>query len=102
AFIDSKGNRSSAATADFSTADPGGPAVNNASYTGSKLTIKGASLGGQLQIEINGKVVAAGFSAGERKLKIKGNPSSLNLHQGSNRLRVVNGSLRSNLFVLDF
>lgn len=101
-FFDRNGNRSSAAMADFSTGDPGGPTLNAASYNGNKLVLKGASLNGILQIEINGQVVGQSFGATGKNLKVKGNPGRLNLNPGANRLRIINGSLRSNLFVLDF
>ncbi|MFY9574879.1 MAG: pre-peptidase C-terminal domain-containing protein, partial [Blastocatellia bacterium] len=100
-FLDRRGNRSNAMTADFGKSDPGGPTLANVSYNGSKMTIKGSSLGGQLQIEINGEVVVAGFSSAGNKVKLKGAPSSLNLLAGPNRVRVINGTLRSNLFVLN-
>jgi hypothetical protein len=101
-FFDRNGNRSSPAMAAFSTGDPGAPTLNAASYNGNKLVLKGASLGGILQIEINGQVVGQSFGATGKKLKVRGNPARLNLNPGPNRLRIINGSLRSNLLVLDF
>ena len=101
-LIDRRGNRSAAAAADFSGADAGGPTVSNASYNGSKLMIKGAGFGNQVLIEINGRVVSISPSAGVGKLKLKGSPEHFNLRDGANRLRVLNGNLRSNLFVLTF
>jgi len=99
-FFDRAGNRSTAATADFSNSDSGGPTIGSATLNGNKLVIKGSNLAGQLQIEINGQVVVTGFSDTDRKLKVKGDSSRLNLRAGPNRLRIINGSLRSNLFVL--
>ena len=101
-FIDRRGNRSAPVVADFSSADPGGPVVSNASYNGRQLNIKGAGFSAQVLIEINGEVVAISPSSSERKIKVKGDPTRLNLRAGPNRLRVTNGSSRSNLFVLDF
>jgi len=101
-FIDSRGNRSGAATADFSGRDSGGPTVSNASYTGSKLVVKGSGFASQLLIEINGQVVAILQSTNSRKLKLNRDPGRLNLRTGPNRLRIYDGDLRSNLFVLNF
>jgi hypothetical protein len=100
-FIDRGGHRSVPQTADFRDGDPGGPTVSGASYTGSKLNIKGAGFSAQLLIEINGRVVGIYSSTSDRKVKIKGNPNRLGLHSGPNRLRVLNGNSRSNLFVLE-
>jgi len=101
-FIDRRGNRSAPQTADFSRGDSGGPTVSGASYSGSKLMIKGAGFSAQVLIEINGVVVGIYQPGSPKKIKIKGNPSRLNLRAGPNRLRVLNGNSRSNFFVLDF
>ena len=101
-FIDRRGNRSAPVTADFGEADNGGPSLKVVSYSGSKLTIKGADLAGDLQIEINGRVVVEGFNGAVKKIKVKGSPNTLNLRSGSNRVRVSNGNSRSNLLVFDF
>lgn len=100
-FIDRQGNRSLPQTADFSRADSGGPAVSGASYNGNKMIIKGAGFSAQVLIEINGLVVGIYQSSSLRKIKVKGNPGRLNLRAGPNRLRVLNGNSRSNLFVLN-
>lgn len=99
-FIDRQGNRSAPETADFSNGDAGGPTVSNASYNGSKLVIRGAGFSAQVLIEINGRVVA--ITQGAKKMKVKGDQTRLNLRGGPNRLRVMNGNSRSNLFVLNF
>ena len=101
-LIDRPGNHSAPQTADFSQGDSGGPTVSAVSYNGNKLNIKGAGFSAQVLIEINGLVVGIYQSSTERKIKVKGNPSRLNLRAGPNRLRVLNGNSRSNLFVLDF
>jgi hypothetical protein len=101
-LIDRRGNRSAAKTADFSGGDQGGATLSNASYNGSKLTIKGGGFANQVLLEVNGRVVSLSQSSGNRKLKVKGDSSRLNLRAGPNRLRVFNGNLRSNLFVLNF
>jgi len=85
----------------MSSGDSGGPRVSDASYNGKKLTIKGAGFANQVLIEINGRVVALTPSTTKKKIQFKGNASQLNLHAGPNRLRVLNGNLRSNLFVLN-
>lgn len=76
--------------------------VSSASYNGKKLNIKGAGFSAQVLIEINGLVVGIYQSSTERKIKIKGDPDRLNLRAGPNRIRVLNGNSRSNLFVLDY
>jgi hypothetical protein len=101
-FIDRRGNRSAPETADFSGGDSGGPTVSDASYNGKKLSIKGRGFSAQVLIEINGVVVGIYQSASDKKIKIKGNPGRLNLRAGPNRIRVLNGNSRSNLFVLDY
>jgi hypothetical protein len=103
-FIDSQGNRSSAAAGDFSQADPGGPDLKTASFNGETMTIKGSGFGGSLELEVNGQVVAPPrkikVKGSGKKLKINGSQSDLNLRAGPNRVRITNGTLRSNLFVL--
>jgi hypothetical protein len=100
-LIDRQGNQSAARIADFSQRAAGGPTVSNVSYNGSKLIIKGNGFANQVSIEINGQVVSIGPSASGKKIKVKRNPVQLNLRAGPNRLRVSNGNLQSNLFVLN-
>ena len=100
-FIDRRGNNSEPKVADFGNADSGGPNVSNASHNGSKLVIKGSNFGAQVLIEINGRVLGITPSSSNKKLKVKGDATRLNLRAGANRLRIYNGSLRSNLFVLN-
>jgi hypothetical protein len=101
-FIDRRGNHSAEIAADFSNADSGGPTLSNVSYNGNKLIIKGSRFSAQVLIEINGRVLGISPSANNKKVKVKGSASRLNLRSGPNRLRIYNGSLRSNLFVLNF
>jgi hypothetical protein len=101
-FIDRRGNRSPAVTGDFSKADAGGSTIKAVGYNGSKMTIKGTGLAGQVEIEINGEVVFNDFSATGGKVKIKGAPNRLNIRSGFNRLRLYNGGARSNLVVFEF
>ena len=101
-FIDRRGNRSPSVMADFGKADDGGPTIKAVGYNGSKMTIKGTGLAGQVEIEINGEVVFNDFSVSGGKLKIKGPPTRLNVRSGLNRMRLYNGGSRSNLVVFEF
>jgi hypothetical protein len=79
--------------------DPGGPTLKKVSYDGATMTIKGSGFNGALQLEVNDVVVGPPLkiklkSTGA-KLKIKGSQAELNLHSGSNRVRVVANGLRS-------
>ncbi len=96
-FVDSHGNRSSTVTADFSQADSGGPTIKSASLSGSKLTIKGKDLSGELTVEINGVDLATLSVSSDKKAKVGGAAASL--HAGDNRIRVRHGTVRSNIFV---
>lgn len=106
-LIDRAGNRSARATADFSQPDPGGPIVRSAFYNPPEgpLVIKGDGFpGSQLQIEINGVIVAPPqpikVKGGGVKLKIPGTAGQLNLRSGPNRVRVIRGGLFSNIFIM--
>ena len=103
-LIDTRGNRSSVAVAEFSGADSGGPKLKSANFEDDVLKIKGKRMTGQLQIEINGQVLPAsvGIKANSsgKKLTIEGSNTALNLRAGPNRVRVINDGLRSNLGVL--
>jgi hypothetical protein len=105
-LIDSRGNRSPAALADFSGGDPGAVRLKQASYDGERLLIKGKRLTGDIQVEINGVIVAppAGFSVSPngKKLTIGGSSAALNIHAGANRVRLISGGLRSSLLVATF
>ena len=83
---------------DFSQGDPGGPVLSSAFFSGSKLKIKGKGLGGILEIEINGRIVASGVNVANKKVIVKGGAASLNLQSGPNRIRVRKGQLWSNIF----
>ncbi len=74
--------------------------INSATFNGEKLVIKGKGLTGQLQIEINGSVVATKDNGSNKKAKIKGKTGDLNIRDGANRLRVIRNGLRSNIAVL--
>ena len=102
-LIDSRGNRSSAFIADFSGGDAGGPKLNSAFYDGTSLIVKGKRLAGSIRVEVNGVIVsppaAAILAATGKKLTITAPSASLNLRAGPNRIRLINGGLRSSLFV---
>ena len=105
-LIDSRGNRSPSATADFSGGDPGAVKLSAASYEKNRLLIKGKRLTADTQVEINGVIVAppeaVTISPNGKKLTIAAPIFALGLRDGSNRIRVINGGLRSNLLVTSF
>jgi hypothetical protein len=104
--IDSGGAHSSAVTAGFGNADPGGPDINSISFddVGGLMLIKGGGFTGQLQLEINGVIVAPPvkikIKGGGSKLKISASGATLNLHNGMNRVRMMNNGERSGIVVL--
>lgn len=103
-LIDSKANRSPAVTADFSGGDPGAAKVIEASYDGTRLLIRGKRLTSDVQVEINGVIIASppesvSVTPNGKKLTITAPLTALNLHNGPNRVRLINGGLRSSLLV---
>jgi hypothetical protein len=102
-LIDSRGNRSAPATADFSGGDPGAAKVKSASYDGSRLLIRGKRLTSDAQVEINGVLVSPPETVSVvetgKRLTITAPATSLNLHAGPNRIRIITGGLRSSLLV---
>ena len=105
-LIDSRGNRSPAVSADFSGGDPGAVKISEASYEKNRLLIKGKRLTSDVQVEINGVIVAPPevftVSPNGKKLTIAAPSTALNLHAGANRIRLIGGGLRSNLLVASF
>jgi hypothetical protein len=105
-LIDSDGNGSAPAIADFGQADPGGPSIKNVilGSANGPLTIKGSGFSTPIQLEVNGVVAGAAvqieIKGGGTKLKIAASASSLGLNSGANRIRVLVNGLRSNIFVL--
>ncbi|HJQ22916.1 MAG TPA: NF038122 family metalloprotease [Blastocatellia bacterium] len=79
-------------------ANPAGPTINNVTYNGVKLKIKGKGFTGTVQVEINGVVVAPPLeiSNSGKKLQIKGDAATLNLRSGDNQIRVFNDGIESN------
>jgi hypothetical protein len=105
-LIDSRGNRSPAVSADFSGGDPGAVKVSEASYEKNRLLIKGKRLTSDVQVEINGVIVAppevVSVSANAKKVSIFAARETLGLRAGANRIRLISGGLRSNLLVASF
>jgi hypothetical protein len=86
-----------------SVADAGGPRLKNASFNGSRLTIKGTGLARDVQLVVNFVQVAPplAIKGNSKKLKINGSPSELNLRSGANIIQVIRDGLRSNIAVLN-
>lgn len=104
-LIDRAGNRSAEAPVDFSQAEAGGLALTGASFDGAKLTLKTRGLADNLQIEINGRVVAPPqkikIKGAGSKIIVNGNAGQLALRPGANRIRVKNSNGWSNIFILN-
>ncbi len=104
-FIDSKGNRSQAVTADFSKADTGGASLSRGSFESSEgiLSLKGIGFDTFMKIEINGQLVTPTkikIKGGGVKAVIIGSKTLLNLRNGDNRVKVITVGFRSNILVL--
>jgi hypothetical protein len=103
-LIDSKGNRSTAATADFNQADSGGVTIRSAAFDpGGVMIMKGSSFTSPAELEINGVIVTPPLRAkvkSESKIKIGGTAAELGLRTGVNRVRLRTGNLYSNLYLL--
>ena len=100
--IDSKGNRSTPVVANFGAGSPGGPAITSVTVNSAGMVIKGSSFSNGMQLEVNGILVAPPLVAknkGGVKLKITAKVKSLNLQTGPNRIQLISGSLKSNIFV---
>jgi hypothetical protein len=82
------------------------PTINNVSFNGKKLKLKGTGFSGQVELEINGLVVASTggltISSTGKKLQIKSSQSELNIQSGSNQLQVISNGVRSNAFTFTF
>lgn len=102
-LTDRDGNRSPEATVDFGQPDAGGLMVSGASFDGSRLTIKTNGLAQNLEVEINGRVVAPPrgikLKGSAGKLIVKGDGGQLGLLRGANRIRVKNIRGWSNILV---
>ena len=102
-LIDRDGNRSPEATVDFSRAEAGALTVNSASFDGSRLRIRTSGPAGNLEVEINGRVVAPPraikIKGSGGKLVVKGDAGQLGLLRGANRIRVKNPRGWSNILI---
>lgn len=104
-LLDSKGNQSGLAVADFTKGDKGGPVVKKASYKKGVLTISGKKIKGNVQVEINSTILnpPSGLKVrGGKEIVIEGLREDLNLRDGANRVRVIANGLRSNVMVAEF
>jgi hypothetical protein len=103
-LIDSKGNRSAAATANFNQADSGGVTLRSASFDpGGVMILKGSSFTSPAELEVNGVIVTPPLRAkvkSDSKLKIGGTATELGLRTGINRVRLRIGNVYSNLYLL--
>jgi hypothetical protein len=104
-LVDAEGGRGAASAADFTRAQAGGLTLTGVSYNGKKLTIKASGTADELELEVNGRIVApprkVKSNGSGSKLTIKGNAPQLNLRVGANRIRVRNSRGWSNIFMLD-
>lgn len=103
-LVDRSGNRSAEARIDFIKPDAGGLTLTSASFSGSKLKLKVRGLSANLELEINGRVVAPPLkikvNGSGSKLTIKANRDQLTLQPGPNRVRVKNVNGWSNILIL--
>jgi hypothetical protein len=103
-LIDSKGNRSAAANANFNQADAGGANLRSASFDPTGLMIlKGSGFTSPAELEINGVLVTPPLRAkvkSDAKIKIGGTAAELGLRTGVNRVRLRTGNLYSNITLL--
>jgi hypothetical protein len=104
-LVDRSGNRSAEARIKFIKPDAGGLTLTSASFAGSKLKLKVRGMAADLELEINGRIVAPPLrikvNASGSKLTIKGNRDQLTLQTGPNRVRVKNMNGWSNIFILN-
>jgi hypothetical protein len=101
-LIDRAGNRSAEATVDFSRPETGGLTVTGGSFDGSRFILTTRGLVENLEVEINGHVVAPPRAIkvkGSGKLTIKGESIQLGLRPGANRIRVKNSRGWSNILI---
>lgn len=83
-----------------------GPSITNVSFNGRKLKLKGTGFSGQVELEINGLVVASTteltLNNSGKKLQIKSSQTELNIQNGSNQVQVISNGVRSNAFAFTF
>lgn len=104
-LVDRSGNRSAEARIGFIKPDAGGLTLTSASFAGSKLKLKVRGLISNLELEINGRIIAPPLrikvNGSGSKLTIKGNRDLLTLHPGPNRVRLKNVNGWSNILILN-
>jgi hypothetical protein len=104
-LIDQLGNRSAEAVVALTQGSSGGMVLSSASFDGSRLTLRTIGVAENLQVEINGQVVAPPrgikIKGSGGKLVVKGNQNQLGVHSGDNRIRVKNTNGWSNVFILN-
>lgn len=102
-FSDADGNRSVARVIGFGGAEAGAPNIATAKVKGTKLKVTGSLFNINMQVEVNGALVALPPGS---KINISGSKAtiqtaSLTLRTGANRLRLVSADGRqSNILIL--
>jgi hypothetical protein len=83
---------------------PDAPSITRISFNGKKLKVTGKGFVGQVQLEINGQVIASTIemkiNGSGKKIQIKASQSELSLQGGSNQVLVISNGVRSNAFTL--
>lgn len=104
-LIDRAGNRSAEAIVDFGKAEAGGLTLLDASFDGAKLKLNARGVATNLELEINGQVVAPPgkikTNGSGSKITIKGRAEQLALKREANRIRVKNINGWSNIFIFN-
>ena len=104
-LIDRAGNRSAETIVDFSKAQTGGLALSGVSFDGAKLKLNVRGVATNLELEINGQIVAPPrkikTNGSGSKVTIKGRAEQLALKPGANRIRVKNINGWSNIFIFN-
>ena len=103
-IIDTEGSRSSPRSSNFGNGDTGGPHIASVTLQSTGLTIAGGTFAKGVELEVNGQLVAPPLivkvKGGGTKLKIAGKVKNLNINSGPNRIQLIQGGLKSNIFVL--
>ena len=104
-LIDRAGNRGTEVMVDLGKGESGGITITSASFTSPKLTLKVSGPSADVEVEINGHVVAPPrkikSNGSGSKLTIKGDAGQLMLQPGANRIRAKNVNGWSNILILN-
>lgn len=104
-LIDHAGNRSAETVVDFGKAETGGLTLQGASFDGAKLKLNARGAATNLELEINGQLVAPPkkikTNGSGSKITIKGRAEQLALKPGANRIRLKNINGWSNIFIFN-